>query len=191
MKPSKSLGGMDRGRMKNSESGHRVWLETLNHMTNINLLMEEHADEDSSQQSDIHKDLGPTRMQRDAEAVAHIGTWFDSRKPFDQDRDRALLVSFSTGFTSTEGADDVNADQAMKVGEQMNTILNNKKFGSSMELKAKVHPLSILRKAPLLNDVKVHVQPLKLFNRLIIIVQRFDSVQESLKYELTLIPLIV
>lgn len=189
MKPSKSLGGMDRGRMKNSESGHRVWLETLNHMTSINLLMEEHADEDSSQQSDIHKDLGPTRMQRDAEAVAHIGTWFDSRKPFDQDRDRALLVSFSTGFTSTEGADDVNADQAMKVGEQMNTILNNKKFGSSMELKAKVHPLSILRKAPLLNDVKVHVQPLKLFNRLIIIVQRFDSVQESLKYELTLIPL--
>ena len=48
MRSSKSQGGPDRGRMKNSESGHRLWLETLNHMTNINQVLESNADEEGT-----------------------------------------------------------------------------------------------------------------------------------------------
>ena len=49
MRSSKSQGGPDIGRMKNSESTHRLWLETLNRMTNINQVLESNADEEGTE----------------------------------------------------------------------------------------------------------------------------------------------
>ena len=139
-------------------------------MTSINIMVESYANEDSASKSNMHKDLGPTRMKRDAEAVALVGQWFDTHKPFDVARDSSLLVSFATGFTSSVGVDSVNAEKAMEVGEQMNKVLDNKSYDTSMEVKSKVKPLSTLRKAPVLDGEKIYAYPLEFFNRLIIII---------------------
>ena len=136
MRSSKSQGGPDRGRMKNSESGHRLWLETLNHMININQVLESNTDEvDTEDKHDSHKDLGASRRKRDSEAIVIIGQWFDLRNPFDNCRDPKLLVSFATGYVSNEETDLINPERFMTVGQSMNKTLDNKPFCTSMEVK--------------------------------------------------------
>ena len=125
MRSSKSQGGPDRGRMKNSESGHRLWLETLNHMININQVLESNTDEvDTEDKHDSHKDLGASRRKRDSEAIVIIGQWFDLRNPFDNCRDPKLLVSFATGYVSNEETDLINPEKFMTVGQSMNKTLD-------------------------------------------------------------------
>ncbi|KAI4802447.1 hypothetical protein KUCAC02_020283, partial [Chaenocephalus aceratus] len=58
-----------------------------------------------------------------------------------------------------------------------------------MEVKSKVQALSSLGKIPKINEKKIHLDSLKLFNRLIIFAQRDMTVETSLAYELTPFPL--
>ena len=159
-------------------------MQTLNHFADVNQRMEEGV----KKHSPLHKDLGGTRMKRDAEAIARAFNWFQENDPFDQDRDRQLLVSFSTGFTSTAN-DQVNAETAAEVGGEMQKKLDGQSVTSTMEVKFKVQPLSSIRKTPKINDKSIHVNSLRFFNRLIIIAQRDMTVEKSLEYELTLLPL--
>ena len=57
--------------------------------------------------------------------------------PFDNNRDMELFMSFSTGFTSTDG-DSVNAERAAEVGMEMQINLDGQSVTSSMGVKSKV-----------------------------------------------------
>ena len=48
VRPSKSQGGPDRGRMKNAESGHRMWLETMDHMIQLKQVLEADKEKDET-----------------------------------------------------------------------------------------------------------------------------------------------
>ena len=180
MKAAKSEGGLSRGRMRNSFSGHKCWVLTLSHFSDINQRLEE----DVSKYAPLHTNLLKTQMKRDAEAVELALKWFEENMPFDNNRDKELLVSFSTGFTSTEG-DSVNAERAAEVGMEMQIKLDGQSVTSSMDVKSKVKALSSLRKIPTVNEKKIHLDSVKLFNRLIIFAQREMTVETSLQYELT------
>jgi len=110
-------------------------------------------------------------MKRDAEAVKLALKWFDENNPFDHDRDKQLLVSFSTGFTGT--ADDaVNAERAteiQEIGRQMQVKLNGQQVTSTMGVKFKVQAFSSLRKILNVNDTKIHIglNSVKLFSQLL------------------------
>ncbi|KAM6992309.1 uncharacterized protein LKV04_008361 [Tautogolabrus adspersus] len=132
MKAAKSDGGLSRGRMRNSDSGHKCWVQTLNHFSDVNQCMEEGV----KKHDPLHKDLSRTLMKRDTEAVELTLKWFEENNPFDQDRDKQLLVSFSTGFTSTAG-DTVNAETAAEVGRVMQIKLDGQSVTSTMEVKFK------------------------------------------------------
>ena len=93
MKAAKSEGGLSRGRMKNADSGHKCWVQTLNHFSDVNQRMEERVRMDGP----LHKGLAKTQMKRDAEAIVLVLKWFEENNPFDKDRDKKLLVCFSTG----------------------------------------------------------------------------------------------
>lgn len=110
-------------------------------------------------------------MKRDAEGVKLALQWFEENNPFDDQRDKNMLVSFSTGFTST-GDDPVNAERAAEVGREMQKNLDGQSVTSTMEVKSKVQALSSLRKIPKINEKQIHLDSLKLFNRLIIFAQR-------------------
>ncbi|KAG7255643.1 hypothetical protein CRUP_008469 [Coryphaenoides rupestris] len=160
MKAAKSEGGLSRGRMRNSDSGHKCWVQTLSHFSDVNKRMEEGV----KKHGPLHKDLAKTRMKRDAEAIELALKWFEENNPFDHDRDKQLLVSFSTGFTST--ADDtVNAERVAEVGREMQIKLDGQSVTSTMEVKFKVQALSSLRKIPKVNEKKIHLNSLKLFNK--------------------------
>ena len=196
MRSCKSQGGPSRGRMKNSESSHRLWFEMLDHLTELNsLLGEDDMEEETEDTTEAnHKDLGPTRILRDSEAIKAIEKWFDNRQPFDEHRDKNELYAFSTGFFSNNEKDNVNPEKVVECGQKMNKSLDNKPYATTMEQKDKIVPLSHLRKAPVVDGVQISVDPLKLFNRLIAIVQRYDdqdhnSLRDALSYELTVVPL--
>ncbi len=95
-------------------------------------------------------------------------------------------MSFSTGFTSTEN-EQVNAEKAAEVGREMHKKLDWKLVTSTMEVK--VQALSSLRKTSKINEKRINVNSLKHFNRLIVIAQRDMTVEKSLEYELTPLPL--
>ena len=65
MKSAKSEGGLSRRRMRNSDSGHKLWVQTLNHFSDVNQLMEVGV----SKYDPLHKDLAKTRMKRYVEVV--------------------------------------------------------------------------------------------------------------------------
>jgi hypothetical protein len=130
MKAAKSEGGLSRGRMRNSVSGYKCWVLTLSHFSDVNRGMEENV----MKNAPLHRDLAKTQMKRDAEAVEVAVKWFEENKPFDMDRNKKLLVSFSTGFTST-GDDSVNAERAAEVGREMQIKLVGQTVTSNMVVK--------------------------------------------------------
>jgi hypothetical protein len=72
---------------------------------------------------------------------------------------------------------------------EMQIKLDRQSVTSTMVVKSKIKALSSLRKCPLVNEKKIHLDSLKLFNRLIIFAQRDMTVETSLQYELTPFPL--
>ena len=80
-----------------------------------------------------------------------------------QQQQHELLVSFSTGFTSTAD-DSVNAERAAGVGMEMQIKLDGQSVTSTMDVKSKIKALSSLRKSPLVNEKKMQLDSLKLFN---------------------------
>ena len=83
----------------------------------------------------------------------------------------------------------VNAERAAELGRKMQINLDGKSVTSIIQVKFKVQALSSLRKIPKVNEKKLHINSLKLFNQLIIISQRDMTVETSLEYELTPFPL--
>ena len=77
MKAAKSQGGLSRGRMRNSFSGHNCWVVTLSHLSDVNQRMEV-----VSKHFPVHRELAKTQMKRDAEAVELVLKWFEEIKPF-------------------------------------------------------------------------------------------------------------
>ena len=124
-------------------------------------------------------------MKRDAEAVKLALKWFDENNPFNYDRDKQLLVSFSSGFTSTA---EVNAERSTEIQEirrQMQIKLDGQPVTSIMGVKLKVQAFSSLRKISKVSDRKIHLNSVKLFSRLIMFAQREMAVETSYEYELT------
>ena len=119
MKAAKSEGGLSGGRMRNIDSGHKCWVQTLNHLPDVNQRMEESV----KKHGPLHKDLAKTRMKGDNEAVELALKWFEENNPFDHSQDKKMLVSFSTGFTSNAN-DAVNAERAAEIGREMQKKLD-------------------------------------------------------------------
>jgi len=59
IKAAKSESGLSRGRMRNSDSGHKSLVQTLNHFSNLNQLMKV----DVKKHDPLHKDLAKARMK--------------------------------------------------------------------------------------------------------------------------------
>lgn len=66
----------------------------------------------------VHTDVTRAQMKKDDEAVNAIVGWLEEVNPFDATRAGNILVSFSTGFSSTP-EDPINADQAEEVDAKM------------------------------------------------------------------------
>lgn len=94
-------------------------------------------EQDIRKYAPLHRDLAKTQTKRDAKAVELALNWFKENKPFDDDRDNELLVSFSTGFTNT-GDESVNAERAAEVERKTQIKLDGQSVTLTMHVKSKV-----------------------------------------------------
>ena len=92
MKTAKSEGGLSRGRMRNCDSGHKCWIQTLNHFCYINDCMKEGI----KKHGPLHKDLAKTWMKQDTEAIGLVLKWLEEKKPL------TLIVTNSCLYTSQQ-----------------------------------------------------------------------------------------
>ena len=182
MRFSKSDGGLTGGRFRNGDSAHKCWVQTLSHISMINRLSQK-----NDSKKFIHRDLAAAQRLADEGAIATIGNWLNDMQPFDETRDRDLLVSFSTGFFSKRG-DEINSEKAVEVGKVMQTKLDNQVPSTPIETKNKVKSLSFLRGGSNVHS-PTRINALKYFNRLVIFAQRESNLEKSLAYELTPLPL--
>ena len=167
MKAAKFEGGLSRGRMRNSDSGHKCCVQTLNHFSDANYLMKVAV----KKHGPFHKDLTKTRMKRDSEVIELALKWLKKTTPLTTIETSLCPSQQDSRLTST--ADDaINAERATEIGREMQIKLNGKSVTSTMEVKFKVNALSSLRKISEVNAKKIHLNSLKLFNRLVILAQR-------------------
>jgi len=151
MKAAKSESGLNRASMRNSDFDHDSLVQTLNHLSDVKCKPSHVKKNDL-----LHKDLAKTRKKRDTEEIKLAIKLFEENNPFDHNREKKLLVSFSTGFTSN--ADDaVNAERAFEGGREIHIKLDGKSVTSTMEVKFKVQALSSLRNLHKVNEKKAHL----------------------------------
>ena len=153
--------------MRNSDSGHKCWVQTLNHFFDVNYLIEVAI----KKHGQIHKDLTKTRMKRDSEVIELALKWLENTTPSTTIETSLCPSQQDSRLTST--ADDaINAERATEVRREMQIKLDGKSVTSTMEVMFKVNALSSLRKMSKVNAKKIHLNSLKLFNRLLILAQR-------------------
>ena len=100
------------------------------------------------------------------------------------------MMSFSSGLVSKSGKDAIraiNAENCVRVGVEIQTTLDGQSFVDKISTKQKVSNLASLKKPIKVNEKTVVI--IKLFTRLILISEKETSVEESLCYELTQVPM--
>ena len=96
MRTSKSNGGLLRGRFRNGESAHRLWVQTWSHSSLIARLSQEVKPISKS----IHRYLGLAQSTVDEKAISLVDSWLEEIQPFDGSNAENNLISFSIGFIS-------------------------------------------------------------------------------------------
>ena len=110
MREAKSSGGLSTGRFRNT-AAHDLWVQSLNHYTLVNQELQDTAEHN---QQLFHAELSKSQLKRDDAAVNANCGWLEEYNLFDEDRNGNVLVSFSTGFTSSS-EDEVKVDEAENV----------------------------------------------------------------------------
>ena len=85
MREAKTKGGLSRGRMRNSVSAHRCWVQTLSPMST-------RMEEGVKKHGPLHKELSKSLMKRNAEAIGLTLKWLEENNPFDHDRDKVCVL---------------------------------------------------------------------------------------------------
>ena len=189
MKPIKSSGGLKGGRLRNFNS-HKLWIGTLDHMAEINEEMSKlvTAKSNLKDKAPLHVDARNSSRNRDSAILHQLFSWLTENNPFEELRNPDILVSFSSGLIS-RGNDGINPEKAMEVGLQIQTNHDGHNYSVTMHTKDKVKPLSTLQKAVKVKDKIIYIDAMRLFTRLMIIGERELTLQESLRHELTPLPM--
>ncbi|CAG9782212.1 unnamed protein product [Diatraea saccharalis] len=181
MKSMKTEGGVSRGR-STQKSVLCKWVYGM-YATNTICEEIERFCKISFDSVDQHVDARDSRIKRDNTDVNELVDWFTLHNPFPNTNQ---LVSLASGIV---GNDQINCHRALEIGLQSMVKITGLNF-NEIKLKRvdKVLPLSAVNKSVKINDCKVSVDPLLLFQR-ITVSKKFESnLQEYLQYELSPYP---
>lgn len=178
--------------MRNRESAHKLWVATLNQMALINQSFGDSLANSSKRgvptKAAIHSDLTKSSIKKNCDVFGKLLTWFKVTVDFTESEDKTKLISFSTGLISQPGNDEVNPEECLAVGAVLQRELDGLTFIDKISIKGKAKNLTQLRKQVKVNNKSVAVDPLKCFNRLVLVADRETSIEECLTYELTVVP---
>ena len=184
MRSLKTRGGLTHGRGM-TDNVVLTWVHTIHVCASIHDAMATLTG-NTHKTSNQHVELGKSRMKRDNNDLEKVRTWFESHNPFDECN--PLLRSIATGVTSTE-ADGINCDDAEAVGEAIQKQLTGVSYSkATLKKKDRIKTLESLEVGVRIDKEKVHVDPLLLFSRLLVVIEREENIRSYFQYELTTVP---
>ena len=184
MRVLKSRGGLTRGRGM-TDSVITTWIHSMHACASIHNVMTEltHTQHKTSEQ---HVDLGASRLKRDKADLAKLKDWLARNTPFNEEE--PFLKSISTGLPATK-ENQINCDEAEQVGKAIQRQLDEVPFPrAKIKHKDQIRTLQYLINGVQCEKDKIHVDPMLLFSRLLVLVERDNDMKECFKYELTPIP---
>uniref|UniRef100_A0A1B6EQB8 Uncharacterized protein n=1 Tax=Cuerna arida TaxID=1464854 RepID=A0A1B6EQB8_9HEMI len=182
MKLMKSRGGVTHGRGV-SESVLAMW--TLGMVATQNICEEvERFCNVSFTTSEQHVELRTSRINRDNRNVNKLVSWFQQHCPFPE---KTYLMSLSTGLV---GDDRINCHNAEEIGEVGVANVVGKDFASiTFKRKDRVKPLEVMTSSIPVEGESVLINPTSLFQRISIVKQSDEELENFLSYELAPYPL--
>jgi hypothetical protein len=184
MRSIKSRGGLTRGRGF-TETVRLMWILTMHKCGEVFESISSFTGL-AHITSEQHVEMGESRIKRDNADLNNIISWLSLHDPFMQSDNN--LRSLSTGLTSSE-SDNVNCDVAEQIGATIQQKLDGSAFWSvKLKRSDKVNTLIDLTKNIKIGQEVVHVDPLTLFSRLIVVLDRSDGGEKAFQYELTPTP---
>ena len=184
MRTLKSRGGLTRGRGF-TESVRILWIYSMHRCAGIHQSMSDFTELQLAF-SEQHVEMRVSRIKRDFEDINKMITLLQNHNPFD-DTDPSLR-SLSSGQASDE-KDGINCDIAEDVGIIMQKKIDNKSYTKiSFKRNDQVRTLESIRKGIRIADDTIHIDPMLLFSRLFIQVERSENIQFLFAYELAPIP---
>ena len=136
--------------------------------------------------SNQHTEIGINQIKRDNEDLEKIKLWLETHDPFDENE--PFLKNIATGVTATE-EDRINCDTAENIGQEIQNKLDGLPFTETkVKRNDQIRTLKILKVGVQIGKEKVNVDPLLLFSRLLLLVEREEDVKSYFRYELTSIP---
>ena len=134
-----------------------------------------------------HKELFAGRVKRDNDDFKKIQAWFQTHNPFECGE---KLISLDSGLVDENNS--VNCDRAEEIGVSIQSQLDGVSFTKcSFKRKDQVYNLQSLYSSVNIDDEKVTVDPLTLFLRLIVAVERMpeNKIDDYFSYELSPYPM--
>ena len=184
MKSLKNRGGLTRGRGM-TESVRTLWTYSMHKCAAVHNAMSSVTGL-SHRTSEQHVEMSSSRCQRDVEDLQKIFKRFCQHDPFDVHETQ--LKSLSTGLTATTN-DGINCDNEEVVRNRIQVQLDGISVAdASVKRSDKVKPLSSLKKGVTIDQQTVYVDPLVLFTRLVMLLERSEDMSSYFKYELTPVP---
>ena len=180
MRSIKSRGGLTHGRGF-TDSVRLMWVhsahvcgEVHNAMTILTGLQH--------QTSEQHIELGRSRIKRDDSDLMKVQNWFKKHDPFNQSEPN--LKSLSSGvIASTEGG--TSCDKIENVREEIQKSLDGKALqDASVKRKDMVKTLENLKSGVIIEKETIHIDPMALFARLMLILQREADPAPYFSYKL-------
>lgn len=181
MKSMKTEGGVSRGR-STKESVLCKWVYAMYATNTICEEMEKFCNI-SLESTEQHVDSRDSRVKKDNADVNILFDWFKLHDPFPN---TTQLISIASGIVGNE---QINCHRAYEIGlESMKKITGLSYNEIKLKRSEKVMPLSSVNKSVKINDCKVAVDPLLLFQRITVSKQFESNLEEYLQYELSPYP---
>lgn len=182
MRAFHSRGGVTRGRGV-ADSALSKWVIGMSATHDICVSLEEFCGVLFSS-SEQHKDFGEAHRTKDAADIAKLTEWFNTNHPFPEIGD---IMSIATGVV---GDETVTCYDAVKVGKEAMSKMVNLPFSDiKLSRKDRALPLSSVSSSIRIQDEKVPVNPLLLFQRISIAKKTDEDLKTYMKYELAPFPL--
>ena len=184
MRAIKSRGGLTRG-SGFTESVRTLWIYSMHATASYHDALSS-LTQNQHKTSDQHEDLGKSRLQRDYNDLQKLTTWLDDQSHDPFDANRTVLQALDSGLIADES---ITCDDAESIGMCIQRNLDDVSLSeASIKRSQQAVTLASLKPSIKVGNQKVVIDPMVLFSRLIILLQRNDDIASYFAYELAPVP---
>ena len=184
MRSIKSRGGLTQGRGF-TETVRLMWVHSAHMCGEIHNAMSTLTNH-QHQTSEQHIELRASRLKRDNSDLMKVQKWFKDHNPFEQSESNLKSIYSGVVASSDSG---INCHEIEQVGEKIQKSLDGKNLQTAIiKKKDMAKTLENLKCGIVIEEEVIHINPMVMFARLMLILQRETNPAPYFSYELTPVP---